>query len=280
MILIALRILLGAGLVFGFSKVWQNAQDAPRSGDLTNAFYLAVSVILAIANAVVWAPYFGDALSEPLTGVMVRSTYVERQNHLLRLIHWLENRGYRRLTLFFCFLEGVHHPGRPSAFVIGLKNARPGSWLEKVYALELFTFDNAQHCMMAYEALRRRGVDPRPHHNPEVNMVLLTFDREVRPALEPIPVPRAAPAPPPKRDRRIRLFAMGNPGAAEAKANQATDIAIDGQTVSAQSAPAAPTESPSDACEAHRALAAAEATEEHEAEPGLVGRLRTFFRGS
>jgi hypothetical protein len=96
-----------------------------------------------------------------------------------------------------------------------LKNARPGSWLEKVYALELFKFDNAQHCMMAYQALRRRGIDPGPHHNPEVTMVLLTLDREVRPAPEPIPVPPAAPAPPPKRDRRIRLFATANPDAAE-----------------------------------------------------------------
>ena len=279
MILIALRILFGAGLAFGFSKVWQNAQDAPQSGDLTNAFYLGVCVILAIANAVVWAPYFGDALSEPLTGVMVRSTYVERQDHLLRLIHWLENRGHRRLTIFFCFLEGVHYPNRPTAFVIGLKNARPGSWWEKVYALELFKFDNAQHCMMAYEALRRRGIDPRPHHNPEVNLVLLTLDREVRPAPESIPVPPAALAPPPKRDRRIRLFAMANPDAVAMTANPPTDIAADGPTVSGESTPAAPTERPTDAREEHGAPEAPEAAGEKDAEPGLAGRLRAFFRG-
>jgi len=232
--------------------------------------------LLAIANAVVWAPYFGDALSEPLTGVMVRSTYVERKNYLLRLIHWLENRGHRRSTLFFCFLEGVHHPMRPTAFVIGLKNARPGSWLEKVYALELFKFDNAQHCMMAYQALRRRGIDPRPHHNPEVNMVLLTVDREVRPAPEPIPVPAAAPPPPPKRDRRIRLFAMASPVAAEEKANPPADIATDEPTLSAGPAPAAPTER---SAEEHRAPQAAQGKGEQEAEPGFVGRLRTFLRG-
>src|SRR5205823_14817380 len=127
MILIALRILFGASLAYAFSKVWQNAQTNPQSGDLVNAFYLALCVILAIANAVVWAPYFGDALSEPLTGVMVRSTYVERPDHLLRLIHWLENRGHRRLTIFLCFLAGDHYPNRPTAFVIGFKYAKPGA---------------------------------------------------------------------------------------------------------------------------------------------------------
>ena len=279
MILLVLRILFGAGLAYGFVKVLQNEQTAPQTGDLTNAFYLALCVILAVANGVVWAPVLGEAISEPLTGVMTKSTYVDRKNHLLRFVHWLENRGLRRWTLFFCFLEGIRCPHRPAAFVIGLNNARPGSWLEKIYALELFKFDNAQHCMMAYEALRRRGINPRPHHNPEVNLVLLTLDREVRPAPEPIPVPPAAPAPPPKRDRRIRLFATANPDAVAMTANPPTDIAADGPAVSGESTPAAPTERPTDAREDHGAPEAAEAAGEKEAEPGLAGRLRAFFRG-
>jgi hypothetical protein len=218
MILIALRILFGAALGYGLSKVWQNAQTAPATGDLANAFYLAVCVILAVANAVVWAPFFGDVVSGPLTGVITRSTYVGRKNLLLRFIHWLENRGFRRLALCFCFLEGVHHPHRPAAFVIGLTNARPGSWLEKVYAWEVFKFDNARHCMEAYEALRWHGIDPRPHRNPEVNMVLISLEREVRPPAETIIVPPAPPPPPLKRDRRISLFEVDEPRAADAQA--------------------------------------------------------------
>src|SRR2546425_1984417 len=47
-------------------------------------------------------------------------------------------------------------------------------------SLELFRFDNAQNCLLAYEALRRHRIDPRPHHNPEVNMLLLSLKRELR----------------------------------------------------------------------------------------------------
>ena len=216
MILIALRILFGTGLTYGLMKVWQNAQAAPLTGDLANAFYLAICVLLAMANAVVWAPFFADRLSGPLTYVITRSTYVAPKHSLLRLIHWLENHGQRRLTLFFCFLEGIRRPNRPMAFVIGLNNARPGSWLEKVYAQEVFRFDNARHCMQAYEALRRHGIDPRPHHNTEVNMVLLSLDRQVKPAADTVVVPPAGPAPPLKRDPRIKLFAMDEPHNAEA----------------------------------------------------------------
>ena len=71
--LILLRILFGAGLAYGFRKAWENARVAPDTGDLTNAFYLAFCVIMAIANAVVWAPYFGSRLSDPLTGALTRS---------------------------------------------------------------------------------------------------------------------------------------------------------------------------------------------------------------
>ena len=69
----------------------------------------------------------------------------------------------------------------PSAFVIGLKNARPGSWLEKVFAREVFRFHNTQHCIQAYLALKRHGIDPRPHPNQEINVALLSLDRPDRP---------------------------------------------------------------------------------------------------
>jgi hypothetical protein len=218
--LILLRILFGAGLAYGFKKAWENAQAAPETGDLTNAFYVAFCVILAIANAVVWAPYFGAKLSDPLTGAITKSTFVDRKNHLLRLVRWLDDRRHRRLALFFCFLEGVHHPDFPAAFVIGLSNARPGSWLEKVFALEVFRFDNAQHCMTAYEVLKRHGIDPRPHHNPEINMVLLSVERQVKPDPDKLAVPKAVESAPLKRDRRIRLFQSAEAGDAQESAHR------------------------------------------------------------
>jgi hypothetical protein len=275
MILIALRILFGAALGYGFIKVWANAQTAPATGDLANAFYLATCVILAMANAVVWAPFFGDVVSGPLTGVITRSTYVGRKGRLLRLVHWLENRGFRRLTLWCCFLEGIHHPRRPAAFVIGLMNARPGSWFEKVFAWEVFKFDNARHCMEAYEALRRHGIDPRPHHNPEVNMVLVSLEREVKPPAETILVPPAPPAPPLKRDRRIRLFDADEAKAADAEVREITACGDESTPLPAEAEPAGA--GISDAVLSSENLPA---SEERPAGWTFLGRIKALFRGS
>jgi len=275
MILIALRILFGAALAYGFSKIWQNEQTAPQTGDLANAFYLAVCVVLAIANAVVWAPYFGDRVSGPLTGMITRGTYADRKNLLLHLIHWLERRRFRRLTRWFCFLEGVHHPEQPAAFVIGLKHAAKGSWLEKVYALALFRFDNSQNCLLAYEALRRHHIDPRPHHNPEVNMLLLSLEREVRPEPEVVSVPLALPVTL-KRDPRIRLFDMDPPAAAAADPVHPIDAKAEEPTAPAEAPTVEPGEIERGQGEEGKAGDAAAVADEENT--GLRGRIRALLR--
>ena len=200
------RILFGTALLYAIVTSRHYAATHVESGDVMNAFNLAVCVVLGIVNAILWAPYIGAKFSEPITGPLTQSTYVEWKNHLLRLIHWVENRGWRRLTALLCFLEGIHHPDQPAAFVIGLKNARRGSWLEKVYAREVFKFDNAQNCVLAYEALKRHGLKPGPHRNPEVNMMLFSLQRPIQPDPAKVAVP-SAPAPPePKRNTQIHLF--------------------------------------------------------------------------
>jgi hypothetical protein len=167
---------------------------------------MGVCVGLAVLNALVWAPYLGAKVSGPLTHTITESTYVERTNWILRILRWLEARRWRRATLFFAFWEGVRHPSWPGAFVIGMRNARPGSWLEKVFAREVFRFNNTQHCVQAYLVLKRHGLDPRPHPNQEINIVLLSLDRPPRPEAEVVEVPVADKAPPLKRNPQIRLF--------------------------------------------------------------------------
>jgi hypothetical protein len=203
--LIVLRIVFGAALVYGIMQASENAEKNLEAGDLTNAFWTGYCVLVAILNAAVWAPFIGDKISQPITGMITRSTYFEQKNYLLKLIHWLENRGYRRLVVFLCFLEGIRRPGQPTAFVVGLKNAKPGSWLEKVYAREVFKFGNAQNCLAAYEILLRHRVDPGAHPNPEVNLLLMSHYRAPKSDPDKIAVPPAAP-PPVTRDPRIRLF--------------------------------------------------------------------------
>jgi hypothetical protein len=204
--LILLRIVFGVTLFLVMRAAYRNGQNNLQAGDLLNAGYVALSVILAVANALVWAPYFGGKIADPLTGVITTGAFVDRKNYLLRFIYWLQERGFRRLTTFFCFLEGIHYPNRPAAFVIGLKHAKPGSWLEKVYAKEVFKFDNAQNCIVAYQALKRHNIDPGTHQNPEINLVLISVNRSAKPEPEKLAVPPAPPPPTIKRNSRIELF--------------------------------------------------------------------------
>jgi hypothetical protein len=201
--LILLRIIFGTLIYWAFKEARMNAQTNPQSGDLSNAYWVAVVVILAIANSAVWAPYFGEKLADPLTGGTVDAEYKEPKNWLLKLIRFCEGRGHRSLVTWLCFLEGVRTPMLPTPFVIGMKNARPGSWLEKVYAKEVFKFSNAQNCTRAYEILKQRGIDPRPHHSPGVNLVLTSKEHEVKPTPPPLNVPEAPP--PPKLERNPRI---------------------------------------------------------------------------
>lgn len=204
--LIILRIIFGAAFLWVIKEGTAFAEANPTSGDLTSAAYVAVAVIIAIANAVVWAPYIGEKISDPLTGTITRSTYVERTNWLLKLIVWAQERRWPRVVLVLCFLEGIHYPDRPAPFVIGFKHARAGSWLEKVFAREVYRFDNAQNCIEASKALRQRGIDPGRHHNAEVNMVMMSLDRAAKPDPEKLIVPEHTAPPPLKRNQRIRLF--------------------------------------------------------------------------
>jgi hypothetical protein len=204
--LIILRIIFGAALVHELVQAGRSVPSSHIAGDTTGAAYLVVCVILALLNAIVWAPYLGEKISSPLTGTITKSTYVERRNPVLRLIRWLDARDYRLPTVLLCFLEGVRHPKLPAAFVIGFKRARTGSWLEKIFAREVFRFSNTQHCIEAYLALKRHGIDPRPHHVQEVNVALLSVEREARLDPEDIPLPRDKEQPPLKRNPGIKLF--------------------------------------------------------------------------
>jgi hypothetical protein len=204
--LIILRIILGAALIYVVAQAVQSAPSTHGAGDTTGAAYLAVCVILGLLNAIVWAPYLGEKISGPIAGTITNSTYVERLNPVLRLIQWLDSRGKSRPTRWLCFLEGIRHPSMPTAFVLGLKHAKPGSWLEKVYAREVYRFNNVQNCVHASAVLKAHGIDPGPHSSQSVNMVLMSTDRAERPEPRNLAVPPPTEPPPLKRNPGIKTF--------------------------------------------------------------------------
>jgi hypothetical protein len=204
--LVLLRIIFTGLFIYCIAQARENARTNLAAGDMNSAFWVGAGVIVAIAAAIVWAPYFGAKVADPLTGGMVQTPPVERKNILLLLARWLDKRNkYPALIRCLCFIEGVRAPWMPAGFIIGLAHSKPGSWLEKVYAREVFRFNNAENCLKAFEALMRHGIDPRPHSNPDVNMVLISLDRSATPEPSKLDIPPAPPPRPPERNPRIRI---------------------------------------------------------------------------
>ena len=201
-----LRIIFGLALVYTVTRARSSGATATESLDMTASGWLSVSVLLGIANAAVWASLIGAKLSDPLTDAITSGSFSERNNWTLKLVYWFQERRWRRLTLVACFLEGIHRPNMPTAFVIGLNHAREGSWLEKVFAREVFRFDNAQNCLRAYRVLQRHHLEPGIHARSEVNLLVHSLNRSVAPPPEILPVPAAPPTEPIRRNPAIQLF--------------------------------------------------------------------------
>ncbi len=202
---IVLRIIFGGLMYMAFKEARMNAQADPVSGDLGNAFWVAVVVILALANGIVWAPWFAEKVGDPLTGGTINSQFGEEKNYGIRIAKWLQFRGLRGPARWICFIEGVRNPRVLTPFVLGMATARKGSWLEKMYALEVFKFNNVQNCMNAFTVLKAHGIDPRPHAMPGVNLALISLEHEVKEAPPALPVAEAPPPAPIQRNRRIKI---------------------------------------------------------------------------
>jgi hypothetical protein len=204
--LILLRLIFTGAFIYCIVQARDNARTNLEAGDLTNAFWVGAGVFAAIASAIVWAPYFGAKVADPLTGGMVNSPSAERKNFVMWLVRWLEKKEkHPALIRWLCFIEGVRAPWLPTGFAIGLAHAKPGSWLERVYAREVFRFNNAENCLRAFHALMRQGIDPRPHSNPDVNIVLMSLERSSAPEPQKLEVPTAPPPAPLARDQRIKI---------------------------------------------------------------------------
>lgn len=201
-----LRILFGFALFVVFGKAVETAGMTPQTEGTTDAGYLALAVVIGIANAAVWAPWVGHWMAEPLTGAFTSGHPADFTNPMLQLAHKLALRRWRRLALFFAFAEGVRHPDLPGAFILGLNQAKPGTWLEKVFAREVWRFENAENCLRAWKVLSRHGIEPDLHPKAEVNLLLLSQRRELPPPASVLPVPLAPPPPKPVRNPGIRIF--------------------------------------------------------------------------
>lgn len=171
-------------------------------------FLLGYALAGSIFVAILWAPVIGDKLSDPLTSSLTHETSLPpNTNFMIQSIRWLQSRGWHRPALLFVFAEGIRCPDLPQPALLGLRSVRPGSFLEKCFAKEVFKYSNIQNCLHAYQILtERHGVTPPLHHQPEVNLAISNLCR-VRP---PEPAKYQLKAAPAKaraeRNPRIKLF--------------------------------------------------------------------------
>ncbi|MCC6234944.1 MAG: hypothetical protein IT580_20035 [Verrucomicrobiales bacterium] len=237
-----LRILFGFALFSVFAKAIRLAGDNPNTEGTTDGGYVALAVGIGILNAIVWAPFIGRLMADPLTGAFTSGNPADFTNRGLQFAHKLAVRGWRRWALFFAFLEGVRHPDLPGAFVLGLNHARPGSWLEKVFAREVWRFQNAENCLRAWKILQARGVTLDLHPRAEVNLLIQSQQRIAPPPATVLEVPPAPEIPLPKRNEQIRIFA---PAAATS-----TSASSGGLSAGTEASPASATPPASEAASA------------------------------
>jgi hypothetical protein len=205
MILLLVRIPLTLLFVYTFSKALTRYSEL-SGGDII--MLLAYGLFGGVFLAIIWAPVIGDKLSDPLTSTITRETSLPPQtNALVQWIGFLQGRGYHRPALFLVFVEGLRHPTLPQAALLGLRSARPGSFLEKCFAKEVYRFNNIQNCLHAYKILKERhGVTLPAHQHPEVNLAILSLNRKPPPEPAKLQIKPSEALPRPERDPRIKLF--------------------------------------------------------------------------
>jgi hypothetical protein len=205
MILILVRIPLT--VLFAYSLYRAVHRSAQLEGG-EMIFLLGYALAGAVFVAILWAPVVGEKLSDPLTSTLNSETSLPSDaNHLVQTIRWLQRRGWHRAAVLFVFAEGIRHPNLPQPALLGLRSARPGSFLERCFAREVFRFNNIQNCLYAYKILQERhGITPPLHQHPEVNLAISNLNREPPPEPAKYQLKSASDKTPPERNPRIKLF--------------------------------------------------------------------------
>jgi hypothetical protein len=205
MILALLRIPLTVLFAYTLCKATLRYSEI-NGGDMI--FLLGYALAGSVFVAILWAPVIGDKLSDPLTSPLNSDTSLPpNTNNVVQTIRWLQTRGWHRPALLLVFVEGIRHPSLPQPALLGLRSAKPGSFLEKCFAKEVFRFNNIQNCLYAYKILtERHGMTPPLHAQPEVNLAISNLNRERPPEPAKYQLTEAPPKPTAERNTRIKLF--------------------------------------------------------------------------
>jgi hypothetical protein len=200
-----LRWVLSGAFVYSLVKA---AYAYTSLSGLDTIFLMIYLLLGSIIISILWAPVIGEKIADPITSSIVEETTLPpTQNRLVRWICRLQARGTHRLALLLCFWEGLRHPDLPLPPLLGLRSTRPGSFLEKLFAREVYRYNNIKNCLHAYTILKERHNEcPPPHRNPEVNLAIMGLTRAPHPTPEKVTVKTNAAPVRLERNPGIKLF--------------------------------------------------------------------------
>jgi hypothetical protein len=200
-----LRWVLSGAFVYSLGKAAHGYSSLSALETILLMIYLLVGGIVV---SILWVPVIGARIAEPLTSSIVEETTLPpTQNRLVHLIRRCQARGYHRLALLGCLCEGLRHPDLPLPPLLALRSARPGSLPEKLFAREVYRYNNITNCLHAYTILKERhGETPPPHRNPEVNLAIMSLNRAPHPEPSKLEVKTNAAPVRLERNPSIKLF--------------------------------------------------------------------------
>lgn len=206
-----LRIVVSGFWLYLIAKAAENARVDLPGGDLTNAYYLAGVLIVGLLMGALWTPYIAEGLCGNLTNTFTEGAVELPERPLRRFRERAQKKGNRRTLVFACVLEAIFHPNLPSGYLIGMRNAKRGSWLEKMFAREVYRFDNQQNCVEAKEVLQRHGLGVGRHWSEEINLGILAGRKRNRPAPPTLSLPQVSHTLNSRRNPKIQLFRGADP---------------------------------------------------------------------
>lgn len=166
-----LRLLLTTGLIYGLVQVNQTPLDGTGVGGLTGTVWMGLTLGLAVATALAWAPVVvGRLVTNPLTDPLADGG--DSDYRPWRLIRWCHARRHQRAVRWLCFLAGVRRPWLPTPFVFGLVNSAPGSLLERLFAAEVLRSKTVFDSGEARGLLHGLAGEADPRRSPMVGRVL------------------------------------------------------------------------------------------------------------
>lgn len=182
--------------------------DFPEIG-----FSMAVLLVLGLLNAIVWTPYIGAKIADPISGMFTRSSFSWNRSKIYKYILKLESRNKYKTAAWVAYFYGFRRPNEPEIFYSGMRNAMPDSYLQKYFAQRVYHFLNARRCLEAYSILKSLGWEPARHREQSINRLIMVHFAEKKQELPKFQIPNIPPPSELVRNTNITLprrFANGH----------------------------------------------------------------------